>query len=84
MMPKQLPDMSQDIETKKDAVAYAASVMKRLKASDVEQAICTAYLRGASMGFCTGYRCSDIEAEKEYGEVIRGLKKELNDKNIQQ
>lgn len=80
MMPKQLPDISKDIGTKKDAAAYAASVIKRLKAPDVEQAICTAYLMGAKNGFCTGYRCSEIEAEKEYGEVIRELKRQLNDK----
>lgn len=36
MMPKQLPDMSKDIGAKKDAAAYAASVIKLLKASDVE------------------------------------------------
>ena len=30
MMPKQIPDMSQDIETKKDAELYAKSVMERL------------------------------------------------------
>lgn len=77
-MPKQLPDMSQDIGTKKDAAIYAASIIKRLKVIDIEQAISTAYLIGAKNGFCTGYRCSDIEAEKEYGEVIRVLKKEVN------
>lgn len=80
MMPKQLPDMSQDIGVKADAAIYAASVMKKLKTSDVEQAIKTAYLMGAKMGFLTGYRCSDIEAEKEYGEVIRELKRQLEDK----
>lgn len=80
MIPKQLPDMSQDIMTKKDAAAYAAAIMKKLKAVDIEHAISTAYLMGAKMGFSTGYRCSDIEAEKEYGEVIRGLEKMLNDK----
>lgn len=80
MMPKQLPDMSQDIGAKKDAAAYAAFVMKRLKASDVEQAIIAAYLTGAKTGFCTGYRCSDIEAEKEYGKIIRELERQLNDK----
>lgn len=79
-MPKQLPDMSQDIRTKEDASLYAASVQKRLKGSDIEQAIKTAYLMGAKIGFCTGYRCSDIEAEKEYGKVIRELKRQLNDK----
>lgn len=80
MMPKQLPDMSQDIMTKKDAAIYAADVMKKLKAVDIEHAISTAYLMGAKSGFCTGYRCSDIEAEKEYGEVIRALERQLNDK----
>ena len=80
MIPKQLPDMSQDIGAKKDATIYAESVMKLLKVSDVEQAIKTAYLMGAKMGFCTGYRCSDIEAEKEYGKVINELKRLLNDK----
>ncbi|WP_455674181.1 hypothetical protein [Phocaeicola sp.] len=80
MMPKQLPDMSQDIEAKKDAAIYAASVMNRLKAKYIEQTIITAYLMGAKNGFCTGYRCSDIEAEKEYGKVIRELKKKLNDR----
>lgn len=80
MMPKQLPDMSQDIEAKKDAAAYAASVMKRLKASDVEQAITNAYLAGVKNGFCTGYRCADIEAEKEYRKAIKELERQLNDK----
>lgn len=80
MMPEQLPDMSQDIEAKKDAAAYAASVMRRLKVSDVEQAIVNAYLAGAKNGFCTGYRCSDIKAEKKYGKVIKELKRQLNDK----
>lgn len=80
MMPKQLPDMSQDVGVQKDAAIYAASVMKQLKVSNVEQAIETAYLIGAKMGFCTGYRCSDIEAEKEYGEVIKELKRQLENK----
>lgn len=80
MMPKQLPDMSQDIEAKKDAAIYAASVRRNLKSKDIEQAIITAYLMGAKNGFCTGYRCSDIEAEKEYEKVIRELKKKLNDR----
>lgn len=79
-MPKQLPDMSQDIGAKKDAAIYAASVMKNLKAKDIEQAIITAYLLGAKNGFCTGYRFSEIEAEKEYGKIIRELKKKLNDR----
>lgn len=78
MMPKQLPDMSQDIMTKKNAAIYAAAVMKKLKAVDIEQAISTAYLIGAKSGFCTGYRCSDIEAKKEYGEIIRELKRQVN------
>ena len=64
-MPKQLPDMSQDIGVKKDAAIYAASIMKNLKAKDIEQSIITAYLIGAKNGFCTGYRYAEVEAERE-------------------
>lgn len=81
MMPKQLPDMSQDPGAKEDAAAYASSIIKKLKVSDVEQSIINAYLAGAKNGFCTGYRCSDIEAEKEYSKVINELKKQLREKD---
>lgn len=77
MMPKQLPDMSQDPMTKKEAAEYAKAVMTRLKASDVEHAIETAYLLGARNGFCVGYRVSDIDNEKTYGKIIKELKKQL-------
>ena len=79
MMPKQIPDMSQDIETKKEAAAYAKGVMKRLNVADVEHAIEQAYLYGAKSGFCCGYHISDIEAEKEYGKVIEYYKKQLEE-----
>lgn len=74
-MAKQLPDASQDPGMKKDANAYAKSVLNRLKVNDVEKAIETAYLMGAKMGFCYGYRVAEIEVEKEYKEVINGLKR---------
>lgn len=75
-MPKQLPDMSQDPMTQKDAADYARSVMLKLKASDIYNAIEKAYLMGAKKGFCVGYRVSDIENEKVYGQIIREIKKE--------
>lgn len=78
-MPKQIPDISQDIETKKDAELYAKSVMKRLNVADVEQAIVRAYLSGAKGGFCCGYHISDMEAEKVYGKVIEYYKKQLKE-----
>lgn len=83
MMPKQLPDMSQDPETKKEAAEYAKSVMNRLKVNDVEHAIEQAYLLGARNGFCVGYRISDIDNEKTYTKIIRELKKQIkNEDNI--
>lgn len=77
MMPKQLPDMSEDPMTKEDARLYAQSVMKRLKASDVEAAIRQAYLLGAKKGFCVGYRISDIDNEKAYSQIISEYKRQL-------
>lgn len=75
MMPKQIPDASQDPGMKKDACAYAESVFKKLKVNDIERAIELAYLMGAKSGFCYGYRIAEIEVEKEYKQVINELKK---------
>lgn len=75
MMPKQLPDASQDPGMKEDARKYANGVYNRLKATDIEKAIQTAYLMGAKSGFCYGYRVAELEAKKVYEEAIRELKK---------
>ena len=71
MMPKQLPDASQDPIMKIDASQYAKSVMRRLKATDIEEAIKTAYLMGAKNGFSCGYRYFEVYEIKEYKKVIK-------------
>ena len=71
MMPKQLPDVSQDPGMKKDASQYAQSVMRRLKVTDVEEAIKKAYLVGAKNGFSCGYKYAEVHETEEYKRVIR-------------
>lgn len=78
MMPKQIPDASQDPGMKEDARRYAESVYKKMKVTDIEAAIKAAYLMGTKNGFCCGYRIAELEAEREYKKVIYELKK-LND-----
>lgn len=70
MMQKQLPDVSQDMGLKTDASQYAKSVMRRLKATDVEDAIETAYLLGAKRGFSCGYRYAEVHETEEYKKAI--------------
>ena len=71
MMPKQLPDASQDPGMGKEASQYTQSVMRRLKVTDIEEAIKTAYLMGAKNGFSCGYQYAEIHETEEYKRVIR-------------